>query len=144
MSKIGIGTTTPLSQKRNPDICSTTTISSPSTLEKKARFADFSTAGRYSGTMRCGGRSNQTAASLPTFDKDIVIYWSDKRMDRFVTAVIVGCGMVMLIAPLWILQALNGTYQKLGTITGFVVAFLGMLSCTTAAKPFETLAATAA
>lgn len=78
------------------------------------------------------------------YDKDIVIYWSNERIDRFIALFVVVCGMVMLIDPLWILQALHGSYRKLGTITGFVIVFVLMLSYITAAKPFETLAATAA
>ena len=51
----------------------------------------------------------------------------------------------MLIAPMWILQALDGrTLPKLGTITAFIVTFLMLVSYATLAKPFETLAATAA
>jgi len=81
---------------------------------------------------------------LPFHDEN-VIYISDKKVERFVTAVIVVAGMIMLIAPMWILQALDGrTIPKLGTITAFIVVFLGMVSYATLAKPFETLAATAA
>lgn len=81
---------------------------------------------------------------LPLYDAN-VIYVSDKKIERFVTAVIVIVGMIMLITPMWILQALDGkTVPKLGTITAFIVVFLGMVSYATLAKPFETLGATAA
>ncbi len=49
--------------------------------------------------------------------------------------VVVVVGMMMLIAD---------QTQKLGTITGFIVVFLGLISYTSVAKPFEALAATAA
>ena len=52
--------------------------------------------------------------------------------------------MIMLITPLWVLQTLQDSRQKLGAITAFVVAFLGMVSYATTARPFETLGATAA
>ena len=87
---------------------------------------------------------DKKAPELPLYDKDVVTYISDKRIDRFITVVIVGVGVLMLIAPMWILQALQDIHQKLGTITAFIVLFLGMVSYTTVAKPFETLAATAA
>lgn len=87
---------------------------------------------------------SKNAPELPLHDEH-VIYVSDKKIERFVTAVIVMLGMIMLIAPMWILQALDGrTLPKLGTITAFIVTFLMLVSYATLAKPFETLAATAA
>lgn len=74
----------------------------------------------------------------------MITYISDKRIDRFITVVIVVVGMMMLIAPMWILQSLADQTQKLGTITAFIVVFLGLISYTSVAKPFEALAATAA
>ncbi|KAG4436525.1 hypothetical protein IFR05_007999 [Cadophora sp. M221] len=84
------------------------------------------------------------APSLPLYDQDVITYTSDKRIDRFVTVLIVGIGTVMLLAPMWILQALDRSVLKLAVITVFVVVFLGLVSYATVAKPFETLAATAA
>lgn len=82
---------------------------------------------------------------LPVYDKDVITYISDKRIEKFATAIIVIVGLVMIITPMWILQALGGrTVHKLGTITAFIVGFLGIVSYATAAKPFETLGATAA
>lgn len=50
----------------------------------------------------------------------------------------------MLIAPLWILRS-TGTFDgRLEVITVFIVVFLGSIQSVTIAKPFETLAATAA
>ena len=65
-------------------------------------------------------------------------------MDRFVTAVIVSIGTIMLIAPMWILQALGSQQQKLWVITLFLLSFVMMISYATVARPFEILAATAA
>ncbi|KAL5317452.1 hypothetical protein ACEPPN_014547 [Leptodophora sp. 'Broadleaf-Isolate-01'] len=84
------------------------------------------------------------APNLPLYDQDVITYTSDKRIDRFVTVLIVGIGTVMLLAPMWILQALDRSVLKLAVITVFVVVFLGLVSYATVAKPFETLAATAA
>ena len=84
------------------------------------------------------------APELPVYDQDVITYTDDKRIDRFVTIVIVGVGTAMLLTPMWILQALNRDNDKLAVITAFVVVFLGLVSYATVAKPFETLAATAA
>jgi hypothetical protein len=84
------------------------------------------------------------APELPVYDQDVITYTDDKRIDRFVTIVIVGVGTVMLLTPMWIMQALHNDNAKLAVITAFVVVFLGLVSYATVAKPFETLAATAA
>ncbi len=81
---------------------------------------------------------------LPLYDKNEAKYFSDKRIDGFITVIIIALGTLMLIAPMWILPNLENTNAKLGGITGFVVLFLGLISYTTVAKPFESLAATAA
>ena len=87
---------------------------------------------------------SKDAPGLPIYDQDVITDSSDKRIDRFVTVLIVGIGTVMLLVPMWILQALDKNNHKLGVITAFVVVFLGLVSYATVAKPFETLAATAA
>lgn len=104
------------------------------------------------------------APVLPLYDKENVNYISDKKIDTFITVLIIvvgklqmmdgrwmGCnadfrlsGMAMLIAPMWVLEYLTKPVAKLGTITAFVVVFLGCFSYATVVKPFEVLAATAA
>lgn len=71
-------------------------------------------------------------------------YYSDKRMNAFVSILITTIGMVLLIVPIWILEALNNLKAKLGVITIFVFVFLVALSSAMATKPFEALGATAA
>ena len=71
-------------------------------------------------------------------------YSSDDKIERFVSITILILGVIMLIAPLWILAFVHGTIDRLGIITLFIVLFLVLLSFTTVAKPFESLAATAA
>ncbi|KAF6829740.1 hypothetical protein CMUS01_08026 [Colletotrichum musicola] len=78
------------------------------------------------------------------YDPETVRYHSDKRIERFITATIIAVGFLMLIAPLWIIVFVSGDLQRLGVITAFVALFLCLLSSVTVAKPFETLAATAA
>jgi hypothetical protein len=86
----------------------------------------------------------EKAPQLPVYDQDVITYTDDKRIDRFVTILIVGVGTLMLLTPMWILQALHNDNAKLAVITAFVVVFLGLVAYATVAKPFETLAATAA
>ena len=80
---------------------------------------------------------------LASHDKN-VYYVSDKKINRFITFIIMGLGLIMLIAPLWILAFLEGLAQRLGVISAFIVLFVALLSATTVAKPFESLAAAAA
>jgi hypothetical protein len=88
--------------------------------------------------------NDKNAPELPIYDQGVVNYTSDKRIDSFITVLIVGVGMCMLIAPMWILEFLTTPLSKLGTITAFIVVFLGMINYASTAKPFEILAATAA
>jgi hypothetical protein len=81
---------------------------------------------------------------IPLYDEGLVTYHSDKRVDRFISCVVLAIGTVMLLAPMWILTVLQGSNLKLGIISLFIVLFLGLVSSVTVAKPFETLAATAA
>lgn len=83
------------------------------------------------------------------FDPDIkrdtnVSLSSDSKIDSFVSGTIMSLGLAMLIAPLWVLAFVNDLVQKLGVITAFIVLFVALISFTTTAKPFESLAAAAA
>jgi len=80
---------------------------------------------------------------IPVHDRPLITYASDKRIDTFINVVIVGSGVAMIIAPIWILEFLNDPLRKLGTITAFIIGFLAMISYASSAKPFEVLAATA-
>ncbi|KAI0385403.1 hypothetical protein F5Y04DRAFT_184961 [Hypomontagnella monticulosa] len=73
-----------------------------------------------------------------------VKYYSDARMNAFVSVVITTIGTAMLITPIWILQKLGTLEKKLVVVTVFVFAFLLILSFAMATKPFEALGATAA
>ncbi|KAF3798027.1 hypothetical protein GCG54_00003930 [Colletotrichum gloeosporioides] len=65
-------------------------------------------------------------------------------MDASVSAMILAIGVVMLLTPIWILQAMNDLKERLGIITAFIFIFLLLLSLVMVAKPFEALGATAA
>lgn len=73
-----------------------------------------------------------------------VHYSSDARIDRFIGVTITVLGMGMLIAPLWVLAYTEVMWKRLCVITGFIVLFLGLVAFTTVARPFESLAASAA
>lgn len=73
-----------------------------------------------------------------------VHYSSNERIEKFVAIIILSLGIIMLIAPLWVLEFVNGPINRLGIITMFIVLFIILLSFTTVAKPFESLTAAAA
>lgn len=82
--------------------------------------------------------------NVPNDERDVVSYFSDKRMDTFASSTIVGLGIILLLAPLWILFILQSPALKLAVITAFITTFLIILSFAMVAKPFEALGATAA
>lgn len=65
-------------------------------------------------------------------------------MELFVAIIIVSIGLLMLIAPLWVLMFVGNQIKRLAIITAFIIVFLLLISTVTVAKPFESLAATAA
>lgn len=78
-----------------------------------------------------------------TADAESIQYLSDWRIDAFVSAITIAVGLAMLIAPLWILNAVDRAKTKLGVITAFICVFLVLVNSSSSARPFETLAATA-
>ncbi|ETS74199.1 hypothetical protein PFICI_14065 [Pestalotiopsis fici W106-1] len=83
-------------------------------------------------------------SAVPAYDSGNISYYSDKRIDAFVSGLIVLIGITMLITPIWILQSLNSMQSKLFVITVFILVFLLVLSLAMVAKPFEALGTTAA
>ncbi|KAL9033860.1 MAG: hypothetical protein Q9180_005725 [Flavoplaca navasiana] len=82
------------------------------------------------------------------FESETTTYSEEGRIDKFVTCVTIGLGLVMLIAPLWLLQYVYSAEPdmkaRLKIITGFLIAFTIFVSIVAVARPFEVLAATAA
>ncbi|KDN65471.1 hypothetical protein CSUB01_05517 [Colletotrichum sublineola] len=78
------------------------------------------------------------------YDPELTRYYNDRKIEKFITAIVVMAGFLMLVAPLWILVFVSGELERLGIITAFVALFLALVSTVTIAKPFDTLAATAA
>ncbi|OTA98109.1 hypothetical protein M426DRAFT_17752 [Hypoxylon sp. CI-4A] len=81
--------------------------------------------------------------SLSPRDRDDTYHFSDQAVDTFASIAVFITALVMLIAPLWILQAVENNRTKLAVITFFVVICLLFLSFATLGRPFERLAATA-
>jgi hypothetical protein len=82
---------------------------------------------------------------LSPHEKKLVQYANEQKLNRAVAILITVGGLGMLIAPLWVLECVGGdTGRELAVISGFIVAFLLMISVATSAKQSEALAATAA
>ncbi|KAK4142472.1 uncharacterized protein C8A04DRAFT_13182 [Dichotomopilus funicola] len=71
-------------------------------------------------------------------------FYSDKVMDHFVSAVTIFIGVLMLVVPIWILQALGNASYKLGVITAFVLTCLLLTSVAMTSRPLDALGVTAA
>ena len=65
-------------------------------------------------------------------------------MEKFAGALISAAGLIMLVAPLWVLNFIEGSVVRLGVITAFITVFFILAALATTARVFETLAATAA
>lgn len=81
---------------------------------------------------------------LAEMDSGGATYYSDKGIDAAASAMVAVIGAAMLVAPIWILQALNDLTIQLVVITVFVLAAIVALSFVMATKPLEALGASAA
>lgn len=86
----------------------------------------------------------QRAPAAHGYDSKTTIYHSDEKINRFVNAFTGAFGLLMLVTPLWILFYIPSTKYQLVVITIFITLFLGTVQSFTVARPFESLAATAA
>ena len=50
-------------------------------------------------------------------------------------------GLTIMLAPIWILDAVSSNFTRLGIISTFVVLFLALVQAVTTSKPSKTLAA---
>ena len=73
-----------------------------------------------------------------------VHFYSEQKIDHALSIIIILTGLAMLIAPLWVLAFVGDMVARIGIMCAFIVVFVLLISLTTVAKPFETLAATAA
>ncbi|KAK4446019.1 hypothetical protein QBC34DRAFT_486995 [Podospora aff. communis PSN243] len=115
--------------------------SSPSDKEPLRRLIDHSQVLRTLSIWRDAEKQEPQ----PGCEIDGVLYFSDTKIDRFVSFVIAAVGLVMLVTPVWALHALGENMTaKLVTITVFVLVCLAVVSFAMVAKPFEALGTTAA
>ncbi|KAK5656617.1 hypothetical protein OQA88_4597 [Cercophora sp. LCS_1] len=101
----------------------------------------------YSRTLRTlpVWHDKEKQGQVSIHDAGAVQYYSDSKMDGFVSLAIAGVGLVMLVTPVWVLHVLaDKMVAKLVTITLFVLVCLGVVSFAMVAKPFEALGTTAA
>jgi hypothetical protein len=71
-------------------------------------------------------------------------YSNDKMLERVTTLGIIFTGLAMLLGPMWWLECVADSKQRLGIITGFICGFTVILTLGTLSRPFEVVAATAA
>ena len=86
----------------------------------------------------------RTARSKLSTEDGTIHYHSDDLITAFDSGLVVLIGLSMLVAPIWVLYAVNSTKDRLGVITVFVTAFLLLLQLLTVASPAEVLASAAA
>jgi hypothetical protein len=75
---------------------------------------------------------------------DRTVWQDDKKIEMFSSLMTGFVGLIMLIGPLWILLYVTKPHPRLGVITGFIVLFYAVVAIATTARPWESLAATAA
>ncbi|KAI9641351.1 hypothetical protein NHQ30_010153 [Ciborinia camelliae] len=79
-----------------------------------------------------------------SYDAGTIFYHSDDKIQTFDSGIVILLGVIMLLIPLWILEAMQSKKAILGVISVFVVGFMLLVQVVTLAKPYETLAAAAA
>ncbi|CAI7644913.1 unnamed protein product [Penicillium pancosmium] len=80
----------------------------------------------------------------PGYDPGTAGYYNEHLIEKFARLVIISAGLIMLIAPEWLLLSVSSQVHRLAIITAFETLFLALISTVAGAKPFESLAATAA
>lgn len=78
------------------------------------------------------------------YDQRTYMLYDEEKFEAFLTRSIVVVGLLMLICPMWILEFVAGSLQRLGVITAFILVFFILVSFATTARLFESLAAAAA
>ncbi|KAK7943834.1 uncharacterized protein PG986_012947 [Apiospora aurea] len=93
------------------------------------------------------GKTTKLFTTTPRFvtprDAKNVHVFSEKSTETMVTASLFFAAVLMLITPLWILQAIRSMQLKLAVITVFIVVFLAFFTYAKTGRAFERLAATA-
>lgn len=105
------------------------------------RLADPLIARLSKGPLRMLRREN--SGEVDSMNEATVSCSNDHRVDQVADILALVVGLVLLIAPLWILQTVGSNLGKLGVVTCFVVVFLLILSFAMVGSPYQVLAATA-
>lgn len=100
--------------------------------------------GKYSSITQNMFMKKIDTDDIKGYDPEATAYWDDKKVESCARSVIITTGLVMLIAPQWWLLFVQDRRIQLGIITGFIIIFLVLVATVTGARPFESLAATAA
>lgn len=87
---------------------------------------------------------NNKSEFARTYDPRTTTYQADQRINHLVTVVICVTGFFALVVPLWILLFVHSRTIQLAVITVCIAFFLATIQSVTVARPFESLAATAA
>ena len=90
------------------------------------------------------GTSNFALEDPMSYTAHTTFYQNHQKIDGLVNAVICVAGFIMLVAPLWTLLYVSYRPYQLTVITIFIALFLAMVQSVSVARPFESLAATAA
>jgi hypothetical protein len=75
---------------------------------------------------------------------DATSYSSDQTFESVTSIGIIVLGLSMLLAPLWWLEDVSDSKDRLKIITGFVILFISLMTVATINRPFEVVASTAA
>lgn len=78
------------------------------------------------------------------YDAETTALQDDERTERVMSGVILLVGLCILVGPMWILEFVHSSVRSLAVIKGFIICILGLLASRTTARPFASLAATAA
>ena len=101
----------------------------------------------HSAASSSGGvNANAVGTNMrgPLYDSEATFYQKHKMIDKFVNIIICVAGFSMIAAPLWILFYVSSKQHQLAVITVFIAVFLTLVQSVSVARPFESLAATAA
>ena len=74
----------------------------------------------------------------------VTYYLNDTRVNSFINALICMTGFALLAAPLWTFFFVSSRQNQLIVITVLIAFFLTIVQSVSVARPFESLAATAA
>lgn len=121
------------------DLCPVTATSRTPLRRALESIPAFRTRSVFQRKAAIGTKSSPVPTTVGT-----TYYYSDKRIDSVVNVLICIAGFSLLVIPLWILLYVSSKQNQLIVITVFIAFFLTIIQSVSVARPFESLAATAA